>query len=129
MADANLWPRLSPTLFLEQLRYNRFRYMPDSWKDSIIGYGLALAGLQRARRLLNCVDNKKDLIRVLENPDHRNWNPYDFPESLLLEVESGLMIRGNQEDIAQKMRSEETGKNTVLQLNMERENHPSSSPW
>lgn len=59
MADANLWPRLSPTLFLEQLRYNRFRYMPDSWKDSIIGYGLALAGLQCAKRLLNCVDNKR----------------------------------------------------------------------
>ncbi|GMF78895.1 unnamed protein product [Aspergillus oryzae] len=37
------------------------------------------------------------------------------------------MIRGNQ-DIAQKMRSGETGKNTVLQMNMERENHSSSSP-
>ncbi|OGM45293.1 hypothetical protein ABOM_006398 [Aspergillus bombycis] len=118
MTDANLWPRLSPTLFLEQLRYNRFRHMSESWKDSIISYGLALAGLQRAKRLLICVDNKKDLIRELENTGHMNWSPSDFPESLLLEVESGLMIRDNQEDIAQKMRNGETGKNTVLQLNM-----------
>ncbi|KAE8342468.1 hypothetical protein BDV24DRAFT_162359 [Aspergillus arachidicola] len=82
--------------------------MPDSWKDSIIGYGLALAGLQRAKRLLNCVDNKKDLIREIENPGHRNRNPYDFPESLLLEVESGLMIRGNQDGLADFIHSDQS---------------------
>ncbi|KAF7592067.1 hypothetical protein BBP40_000733 [Aspergillus hancockii] len=118
VADANVWPRVSPSFFLEQLKHCRFHAISNTWKESIINYGLALTRLQRARRLLECVDNRKDLGKELQNPGHKNWNPHDLPDSLLLEVESGMMIRGIQENIAQNMRTGQNGKNTVMQLNM-----------
>ncbi|KAE8351981.1 hypothetical protein BDV28DRAFT_149490 [Aspergillus coremiiformis] len=118
VADANLWPRLSPTLFLEQLRHDRFRSIPDAWKDRIVTYGLALTRSQRATRLVDCLNNTKDLIKELQNPGHRNWSPHEFPDSLLLEIESGILIRDIQEEIARQMRTGEAGRNAVMQLNM-----------
>jgi len=42
----------------------------------------------------------------------------EYPESLLLEVESGILIRDVQEQIASEMRQPESGLNTTMQLNM-----------
>jgi hypothetical protein len=46
-----------------------------------------------------------------------NWSPADFPETLLLEVEGGFLVREVQEDIAKHMRNPPGGCNSVLQLN------------
>ncbi|KAK7740938.1 hypothetical protein SLS53_005001 [Cytospora paraplurivora] len=47
-------------------------------------------------------DPSKD--RELKNEGHTNWDPMKYPDSLLLEVESDIMIREVQERIAAKMR-------------------------
>ena len=60
----------------------------------------------------------KDLINKPQNPGHTNWHPRDHPESLLLEIESGIMIREVQEQIAAYVTSPSSGKNVVMQLNM-----------
>ena len=117
-ATVRQWPRVSPALFLRQLTLIRWKRLPDAWKEWIIKYGLALTELQRAERLVTLSDNPVDLTDELLNTGHRNWNPSDFPDSLLLEVESGIMIREVQEEIARQMRAPSSNENAVMQLNM-----------
>nr|KAK5432373.1 hypothetical protein LTR18_011130 [Exophiala xenobiotica] len=97
-------PRLCPIFFLQQLNRHRWRKISAMWRSCIVGYALALTELQRAERLLSLSDNAPDLIKELRNPGHANWDPLENPESLLLEVESELLIRDVQEDIARQMR-------------------------
>jgi hypothetical protein len=111
------WPRLSPTFFLQQLSRSRWSKIKD-WQHCIVQYGLALTELQRAERLLNSVGKHAELIKELRNPGHTNWSPFEYPEALLLEVESGIMIREVQEQVARQMRDPPSGINTVMQLNM-----------
>ncbi|KAK1030927.1 hypothetical protein LTR74_018979, partial [Friedmanniomyces endolithicus] len=58
-------------------------------------YGLALIALQRAKRLVDVhrAGSETDLINEIRNTDHVNGKPHDYPDSLLLEAESGIMIR------------------------------------
>jgi hypothetical protein len=61
---------------------------------------------------------KDDLIKELQNPGHRNWDPRRYPESLLLEVENGTMIRKNQQQIVTEIVEQSAGTNKVMQMNM-----------
>nr|POE84323.1 hypothetical protein CFP56_76392 [Quercus suber] len=117
---ANLWPRLSPTFFLQQLNRQNWLALNQSWKHAIVQYALALTEVQRLERLSKVVSSgsKVDLVNELRNTGHTNWNPHKYPDSLLLEVESGVLIREVQEQIAGHMRDPEYRSNTVLQLNM-----------
>ncbi|GJC90040.1 hypothetical protein ColLi_12878 [Colletotrichum liriopes] len=75
--------------------------------------------LQRAERMLACWDDPTTLTNELQNPGHANWKPLDYPDTLLLEVESGIMVREVQESIADKMRDPPSARNAVnMQLNM-----------
>ncbi|EME83378.1 uncharacterized protein MYCFIDRAFT_203611 [Pseudocercospora fijiensis CIRAD86] len=115
------WPRVSQTLFLEQLGRRRWAMLNQKWQEAIVRYGLAITAVQRAERLCNAAAsgaNKDDLIREIGNPGHTNWDPRQCPESLLLEVEGGIMIREVQEQIASEMRMPSSGINQVVQLNM-----------
>ncbi|RYP15918.1 hypothetical protein DL767_010263 [Monosporascus sp. MG133] len=72
---------------------------------------------QRSERLLAAVGNTNQLAQEMKNVGH-TWDPMVLPESLLLEVESGLMIREVQEKIAAPMRNPDQNNNSVMQLNM-----------
>jgi hypothetical protein len=114
------WPRVSPSLILQQLAHDRVTHLPQSWKISIVNYGLAITSLQQADRLVALAKgaHSQELLNELRNPGHVNWNPHDYPESLLMEVESGIMIREVQEQIASEMRAPSSVGNSVMQLNM-----------
>jgi len=111
-------PRVSPILLLSQLSRHKWNRLPKQWKDCLIAYGLSVTALQQAKRLTNLVFHQDDLIQELRNPGHTNWDPHEFPESLLLEIENGILIRDVQEGIAQQMRNLSPGENAVMQLNM-----------
>ncbi|KAH7118310.1 hypothetical protein EDB81DRAFT_667818 [Dactylonectria macrodidyma] len=111
-------PRVSQTFFLQQLARERWKLLSPEWKRSIVDYGLALTKLQWAARMLHACGNETDLLKELLNPGHTNWDPLEYPESLLLEVESGIMIREIQEEIASQMRDPPKDANAVMQLNM-----------
>jgi hypothetical protein len=111
-------PRISPTFWLSQLHRDRFETLPLVWKTMIIEYGLAVTQLHRAQRLAAVSTKPADLMEELGHVGHSNWDPHDFPETLLLEAESGIMIRREQEFIAAQMRDTEDFTNTVLQLLM-----------
>ncbi|KAF2835464.1 hypothetical protein M501DRAFT_432682 [Patellaria atrata CBS 101060] len=112
------WPRLSPILLLQQLARNRWQKITNDWKLCLVHYALALVEFQRAERLMSLSNHTADLITELRNPGHTNWDPTQHPESLLLEVESGIMIREVQEQIAREMRGPKSAGNAVMQLNM-----------
>lgn len=118
LSRGHTWPRLSPNLLLQQLTRKRFPRLPEKWKRCFLAYGRSITALQRSTRLMNLVDRPEDLVLELQNQGHSNWDPYEYPESLLLEIENGLLIRDVQEEIAQKMRTLQPGSNTVMQLNM-----------
>jgi hypothetical protein len=111
-------PRISPTFWLSQLHRDRFVTLPLAWKTMIIEYGLAVTQLHRAQRLAAVSTKPADLMEELSHIGHSNWDPHEFPETLLLEAESGIMIRREQEFIAAQMRNTEDFTNTVLQLLM-----------
>jgi hypothetical protein len=74
-----------------------------------------ITALQRAKKLVNLVGH---LGPKLQNPGHTKWDPANFPEPLLLEIESEVLIRDIQEQIAPRMRNARPGHNLVMQLNM-----------
>ena len=117
-AAVGQWPRVSPAFFLQQLTHRHWEKLTDCWKRFMIKYGLALTELQRAERLTSLSGNRIDLVEEFLNIGHQNWNPSEFPESLLLEVESSIMIREVQEEIARQMRDPPSNENAVMQLNM-----------
>lgn len=103
-------PRISPSFLLQQLCRNQsddgegWYSLSEAWQAWIVAYGIALTGLQRAKRLVRCSNNRNDLARELQNEGHTNWDPAEYPESLLIEVESNILIRDIQEEIASQMR-------------------------
>ncbi|GAB7331594.1 hypothetical protein MBLNU13_g02973t1 [Cladosporium sp. NU13] len=119
--EAQHFPRVSPLLFLQQLAHDRVNRLSSSWKTSIVAYGVALTALQRAERLVRLAKGSQhlDLLKEYQNSGHQNWDPAIHTESLLMEIESGIMIREVQEQIASEMRSpSSSGTNAVMQLNM-----------
>ncbi|TKA22405.1 hypothetical protein B0A50_07911 [Salinomyces thailandicus] len=117
---AQLLPRFSPLLLLQQLSHAKWGKLPDSWKRVIVHYGVALTALQRAQQIVELTrsDQQNGLVKELSEAGHTNWIPYDRPESLLIEVESGIRIRPVQEDIGKLMCSPPSSSNAVMQLNM-----------
>jgi hypothetical protein len=115
---AQMLPRLSQTSILSHLASDKVAALPDDWKRSLVVYGLAIAALQRAERLVACGGNAAELLGELENPGHQGWDPMRYPEWLLLEVENNIQIRQEQAQIAREMMSPSSGCNSVMQLNM-----------
>ncbi|QYS92728.1 hypothetical protein H0G86_000129 [Trichoderma simmonsii] len=111
-------PRVSPTFFLSQLARENWKTLPQTWRRAIVTYARSLTMVQRAERMLTQQNNHAELIKELQNIGHTNWDPMNYPESLLLEVESGIMIREVQENIASQMRSPPEDQNATMQLNM-----------
>lgn len=113
-------PRLSPAYLLQNIAKGRWKDLPVGWKECIVQYGVSLSQLQRAERMMSATrrGDMAALSNELLNAGHTNWSPTDYPDSLLLEVESGITIRDVQEEIAARMRSPPDSKNSVMQLNM-----------
>jgi hypothetical protein len=111
-------PRICATFWLQQLNRDRFETLSSAWKAAVIQYGLAITEIHRAYRLIALSNHPQDLAEELLNCGHRNWSPSKFPETLLLEAESAIMVREVQEEIAKQMRSPPNGENSVMQLNM-----------
>ncbi|KAK0121151.1 hypothetical protein ONS96_011330 [Cadophora gregata f. sp. sojae] len=116
--QASLLPRLSPSILLRLLaRYNPVTLSAE-WKLAIIRYALSVASLQRAQRIVACGKRDADILTELTNGGHTNWDPEDFPEWLLLELENNLLIRPEQAQIAREMIEPQSGANSIMQLNM-----------
>lgn len=59
-----------------------------------------------------------DFLKELVNCGHVGWDPEDYPEWLIFEVENNILIRPNQAQIAKEMLSPKSGGNSAMMLNM-----------
>lgn len=115
-----LWPAVTASNILEQLRSTANCQFGEGMKEAIIEYGLAITRLQRALRLTQgtIISNPARYREEVSNTGHTNWRPEDYPDWLLLEIESNLLIRPDQVDVALATISPNSGSNSVLQMNM-----------
>lgn len=115
-----LWPCNTSTEILEQLRSSSKIHMADIVKELLVSHGVLITSLQRLLRIQGALNHCKEthLREELANVGHRNWSPLDLPDWLLLEIDSNILIRGEQIDVANAIVTPESNGNTVLQLNM-----------
>jgi hypothetical protein len=96
--QASMLPRLSPSILLRLLA--PFNPNPVTlsakWKVALTHYALAIASMQRAERMVACGKRDSDILYELTNGGHTNWDPMQFSEWLLLEIESNILIRPEQ---------------------------------
>lgn len=116
--DELMLPRLSPSIILSHLAQFAPSSLNPQWKRALINFGLGLTALQRAERLLSCAENQVELLSELQNPGHLDWDPFDHPDWLLLEIENGILIRQEQAQISKEMIAPSSGSNSIMQLNM-----------
>lgn len=116
--EADLGPRLSPISLLHHLNRGKITALHSGWRHPLVKYGLAITMLQRAERLDACNTNETELLGELRNAGHECWNPMQYPEWLLLEIENNILIRSVQAQIASEMISPSSGTNSIMQLNM-----------
>jgi len=120
LARSGLWPRISPRSLLEQLTLSQRHSLSAPWKKKLVEFGQAIAMLQRARRLseLSSHEHRAEYWREANNDGRSGWNPLENPDWLLVELESNLLIRPVQAEIAMEMLQPNSNQNCVMQLNM-----------
>ncbi|KAF8251192.1 hypothetical protein K440DRAFT_596393 [Wilcoxina mikolae CBS 423.85] len=117
---AGLWPRITPASLLGLLAKRASVELELRWKKTLVDYAVAMTDFQRATRLniVALAGNHKELVKEAENPGHKDWNPMEYPDWILLEIENNLLIRPIQANIASRMIAPRFGRSAVLQLNM-----------
>ena len=116
--EAELGPRMSPTSLLPHLAQDKIAGLRSDWRRVFVGYGMAISALQHAKRLYASIENITELLSELRNPGHDCWDPMDYPDWLLLEIENNISIRPVQAIIALEMITPSSHANSIMQLNM-----------
>ncbi|KAI1287738.1 hypothetical protein F5Y03DRAFT_401935 [Xylaria venustula] len=85
----------------------------------IVSYGIALTGVQHLTRIQRAFleRNRQALHNELRQLGHKTWKPIEVPDWLLLEIDSNIIIRDEQVNVAKAMIDPTLG-NGVLQLSM-----------
>lgn len=121
LQQGGLWPAITTVALLGQLRSkNGCPSFGAGMRRALTAFGLALTRFQRDRRL-NLAVMGGDTARFDSeegNAGHTNWDAEEHPDWLLLEIESNLLIRPDQVDVARATIWPQSGANSVLQMNM-----------
>jgi hypothetical protein len=120
LSRAGLWPRISPRDVLDKLTLSQRSRLSESWVAVLVKYAEGITMVQRAIRSsrLTKPEYQAELERELSNPGRVGWRATSHPDWLLIELESNLLVRQVQAEIASEMLAPGSGKNTVVQLNM-----------
>ncbi|OTA65961.1 hypothetical protein K449DRAFT_366540 [Hypoxylon sp. EC38] len=115
-----LWPAITPITLLEQLRSTAKCSFGSGMKERILHFALSITNLQRQMRMQSYKRAREDARYEEErmNKGHSNWRVEEYPDWLLLEIESDLIIREIQVEVALAIIAPNSGANSVLQLNM-----------
>jgi hypothetical protein len=116
----HLWPCITPITILEQIRSSSSCNFGTFVKEAIVSHGTLITALQRQIRIRDAmIYNKTTRIEEeLQNNGHENWSPLEWPDWLLLEIDSDILIRKDQVEVAHAIIAPESRNNMVLQLNM-----------
>lgn len=120
LKKGGLWPCITPVTLLEQLRSISNSAFGDGMKECLVAYGLSITNLQHLLRVedavLRCSYDR--LLKEQANPGHSNWQPLNYPDWLLFEIDANFLIRDDQVDVARATISPDSRSNSVLQMNM-----------
>ncbi|RCI13404.1 hypothetical protein L249_5585 [Ophiocordyceps polyrhachis-furcata BCC 54312] len=117
-----LWPNTAPMTLLRLLRSKDKVAFGPGMKEVLVSYGVVITSKQLLLRMRNA-SLKRDEAKLLEqclSKGHENWDPLEQPDWLLLEIESNLLIRREQVEVANAIICPPSQSNSVLQLNMGR---------
>lgn len=120
LKHGGLWPCISPVTLLERLRTVAKTRFGVGMRDALVEYGMSITTLQQLLRIDDARMRKNAKVADEEagNPGHENWDPAEYPDWLLLEIDGNLLIRRKQVDVALSTISPPSGGNAVLQMNM-----------
>lgn len=116
----DLWPRIVPTTLLPCLSSNAKATVGPCIRSALIEYALSITVQQRLMRI-EAATRRRDMSQLadeMSNPGHKYWQPNEYPDWLLLEIESNILLRPDQIDVALCTISPASGKNSVLQMMM-----------
>ncbi|KAI8626460.1 hypothetical protein F5Y19DRAFT_223552 [Xylariaceae sp. FL1651] len=115
-----IFPCTTPTALLELLRSKSPRNFGCGMKEALTNYGLAITNLQRVERIRQALlrGDRRAISEELQNEGHENWSTLQRPDWLLLEIDSNLLIRAEQVEVAEAIIAPASGRNSVLQMNM-----------
>ncbi|KAI0147721.1 hypothetical protein GGR57DRAFT_515463 [Xylariaceae sp. FL1272] len=113
-------PYAAPVELIVLLRSTTKQVISLDMKKAIISYCLCITELQRVKRIAHALyrRDKRAFTDEFRNPGHENWDPLSAPDWLLMEVDSDILIRSEQIQVAREIITPQTGENSVLQMNM-----------
>ena len=114
----DLWPRMTPVSILACVRSMANIRFGSGVYDKIIDYGMGITSLQRFRRIDARRSSNAASADDICDVGHQTWRPRDYPDWLLLEIESNILIRPDQVKVALATICPPSGSNSVLQMNM-----------
>ena len=116
----NLWPCITPMTLLEQLSSRLEHEFSGNVREGLVLYGVLTTTLQRLLRIKDAQlnGNRHKILEECRNLGHENWSPLDFPDWLLIEIDSDLLIRREQTEVAHAITLPASQSNSVLQMNM-----------
>jgi Protein of unknown function (DUF3638)/Protein of unknown function (DUF3645) len=120
LLKGRMWPCVTPVTLLRCLASNLEHGYGLGMKERLIKYGESITSAQRVFRMEDAL-LRKDSQRIQEeihNTGHQNWNVFDHPLWLLIEIEANILIRKDQVDVALATMEPSSGVNSVLQMNM-----------
>lgn len=118
----NLWPVVSPVTVLENLRSKQAKFLSETVRSDLVKYAISITSYQRLFRISDAHQkhNRNKVIEETSNRGHTNWNPNEYTDWLLLEIDSNLLLRPSQIDVAHATINPSSGNNSILQMNMVR---------
>ena len=116
----DLWPSMTVTNLLTELRSISGNVLGTGTKEALVSLGVAVTKLQQLLRIHDAQKRKKYQQEREEftNRGHTNWNPVDYTDWLLLEIDGDIMLREEQIQVALATIAPTSGRNSVLQLLM-----------
>ncbi|PNS17150.1 Signal recognition particle subunit SRP68 [Sphaceloma murrayae] len=120
LLEGQLWPADDVLSLLSMLRSTVTPALSSDAKQVLIAFADAVTQAQRLKRMYAayCKEDFTNVKAELNNSGHENWDPASFPDWALMEIDSNILIRAEQVDVARAIVNPTSGKNSVLQMNM-----------
>lgn len=120
LREGGLWPAITPVTLLENLRSTTDFLLDGDLKGMLMDYAISITALQRLKRMEYAFQRRymQKYTEEGDNIGHINWSPLDRPDWILLEIDSNILFRPDQIDVANATISPASGANSVLQMNM-----------
>lgn len=115
-----LWPRVTIIDLLGLLAPITGLSINENWTDFLLQLGRSISLYQRSRRLLLAAEagNLSTFFSEVQNLGRMGWDPKQYPDWLLVEIENDLLIRPIQARVAQEVLQPKSLTNMLTQLNM-----------